>query len=85
MAKYSVVITASVQKMLGKLSDTIADKLETAMLSLENNPRPNGYKKLKGRAAYRIRVGDYRIIYEVEDFVLKVTVINAGHRKEIYR
>jgi len=44
MAKYSVVITASVQKMLGKLSDTIADKLETAMLSLENNPRPNGYK-----------------------------------------
>lgn len=85
MVKYTVVITASVQKMLAKLPDAIANKLETAMLALEYNPRPHGYKKLKGRVANRIRVGDYRIIYEVEDFILKVTVIDAGHRKEIYR
>lgn len=54
------------------------------MIDLETNPRPFGYKKLKGREAYRIRVGNYRIIYEIEDKILKVTVIDAGDRKEIY-
>ena len=85
MAKYTVVITTSVQKMLVKLPNATAEKLERAMLALEENPRPHGYKKLKGRVANRIRVGNYRIIYEIEDFILKVTVIDAGHRKEIYR
>ena len=46
--------------------------------------RPIGYKKLKGREAYRIRVGNYRIIYEIVDFELIVTIITLGHRKDIY-
>ena len=54
------------------------------MLSLESNPRPLGCKKLKGREAYRIRVGNYRIIYEIEDKILKVIVIDVSDRKEIY-
>ena len=54
------------------------------MMNLEINPRPFGYIKLKGRNAYRIRAGNYRIIYEIEDKILKVTVIEAGDRKEIY-
>jgi mRNA interferase RelE/StbE len=53
-------------------------------MKLEINPRPFGYIKLKGRDAYRIRVGNYRIIYEIEDKILKVTVIDSGNRKDIY-
>ena len=84
MPKYTVVITQSVQKFLKKSPDKLSKKLETAMLSLETNPRPFGYIKLKGREAYRVRVGNYRIIYEIEDRILKVTVLDVGDRKEIY-
>jgi addiction module toxin, RelE/StbE family len=84
MNKYTVVITQSVQKYLKKLPNKVADKLESEMINLEINPRPYGYIKLKGKNAYRIRVGNYRIIYEIEDRILKVTVIDAGDRKEIY-
>lgn len=82
--KYLVIITRSVQKTLSKLPDKIASRLEAAMLQLENNPRPFGCKKLKGRESYRIREGDYRIIYEIEDNMLKVIVVDAGHRRDIY-
>ena len=84
MNKDTVVITQSVQKYLKKLPNKVADKLESEMINLEINPRPYGYIKLKGKNAYRIRVGNYRIIYEIEDRILKVTVIDAGDRKEIY-
>ena len=67
-----------------KIPDKLADRLESEMMNLERNPRPFGYIKLKGRDAYRIRVGNYRIIYEIEDRILKVTVIDAGDRKDIY-
>jgi mRNA interferase RelE/StbE len=82
--KYQVIITRSVQKTLLKLPDKIAAKLEAAMLKLEDNPRPPGCKKLKNRDSYRIREGDYRIIYDIEDKVLKVIVVDAGHRRDIY-
>lgn len=85
MTKYTVVITKSVQKLLSKMPDKLADLLENAMLNLEDNPRPFGNKKLRGRNAYRIREGDYRIIYEINDKIITVTVTNVGHRKEIYR
>ena len=85
MAKYTVVVTRSVQKLLIKMPDILANSLEKAMLNLEENPRPFGYKKLKGRNAYRIREGDYRIIYEIEDKIITITVTNIGHRKNIYK
>lgn len=59
-------------------------KIKTAILNLANDPRPVGYKKLKGREGYRIRVADYRIIYEVFDDFLLVNVVDLGHRKDIY-
>jgi mRNA interferase RelE/StbE len=55
------------------------------LAGLEANPRPADVKKLKGRDAWRIRVGDYRVIYEIQDRILKIIVIHAGHRREIYR
>lgn len=84
MSKYSIDFSKKAQKQLDKLSDTIAEPILAAIHTLADNPRPQGYKKLKGRNGYRIRVGDYRIIYEVFDNILLVDVINLGHRKDIY-
>jgi mRNA interferase RelE/StbE len=54
------------------------------MYALTDNPRPNGYIKLKGFNAYRIRVGSYHIIYEIFDRILVVEIIDLGDRKDIY-
>ena len=83
--RYTVVVTDKVRKIILKLPHLIAAQIENSLLKLEENPRPAGCKKLKGRYGYRIRVGDYRIIYEIEDNILRVIVIDLGHRKDIYR
>ena len=54
------------------------------MLNLATDCRPAGYKKLKGLEAYRIRVGNYRIIYEIKDNILTIEVVAIGHRKDVY-
>jgi mRNA interferase RelE/StbE len=59
--------------------------IKTAVLDLANDPRPHGHEKLKGVNAYRIRVGNYRIIYEIHDQIITVVVVDIGDRKEIYR
>lgn len=64
---YKVRIARKDQKKLAKISEPHYSRIKTAILRLANNPRPQGYKKLKGRDALRIRVGDYRIIYEIHD------------------
>lgn len=84
MAKYTAVLTKKVQKQLDKLPDDIAELLFNAILSLEENPKPVGNKKLKGRDGYRVRIGNYRIIYDLFDKELIIDVIALGHRKDIY-
>jgi mRNA interferase RelE/StbE len=84
MAKYKVEIKNKARKSLDKLSDFIVAPILNALNDLAENPRPQGYKKLKGRKGYRIRVGDYRVIYEIFDNVLLIEVIDLGHRKDIY-
>lgn len=59
--------------------------LKKSILELGDNPRPHGYEKLKGVEAYRIRAGNYRIIYEIHESIITVIVIDIGDRKEIYR
>jgi mRNA interferase RelE/StbE len=59
--------------------------LRQALRQLADNPRPHGCKKLEGSVLYRIRIGDYRLIYDIEDHIIKVTVVKIGHRKEVYR
>ena len=81
---YKVQIERKVQKKLAKIPSPYFSNIKTAILNVGNNPRPQGYIKLKGRDAFRIRVADYRIIYEIQDDVLLVQVINLGHRKDIY-
>ena len=82
---YTVVVTDGVRKLILKLPPGIALRIENNLLQLQENPRPLGCKKLKGRNGYRIRVGDYRVIYEIEDKILRIIVIDVGHRKDIYR
>ena len=84
MPKYTVVLSKRAQKQLDSFSDNIAEPILDAISSLEENPRPVGCKKLKGREGYRVRVGNYRIIYDIIDLQLIVDVIAVGHRKDIY-
>jgi mRNA interferase RelE/StbE len=84
MPKYHIVLTKKAQKALDKLSDFVANPIFEAIGALAENPRPNGCKKLKGRAGYRIRIGEYRVIYEIFDQELVIDVVAIGHRKEIY-
>lgn len=85
MSDYQVRLTVTVQKKLDKLPDLISSKLINAIQQLSANPRPSGYKKLKGQDGYRIRVKDYRIIYLLKEYLLVVLVLDVGHRKDIYR
>jgi len=84
MLSYTIVIASKAQKQLDKFSDHIAAPILDAISDLAEDPRPSGCKKLKGREGYRIRVGNYRIIYEIFDSELIVDVIAVGHRKDIY-
>ena len=81
---YKVQVERNVQKKLAKVSIPYYSNIKTAILDLGDNPRPQGYKKLKGTDAFRIRVNDYRVIYEIQDDILLVHVIDLGHRKDIY-
>jgi mRNA interferase RelE/StbE len=85
MPNYTILLTKKAQKQLDKLTNNIADPIIDAIGSLENESRPNGSIKLKGRESYRIRVGNYRIIYEIQDEELIIDVIALGHRKDVYK
>ena len=81
---YNVNLTKQAIKALKKIDEPYYSSIKKSIYSLADNPRPTGYKKLKGRDGYRIRVADYRIIYDIFDNVLLVDVIDLGHRKDIY-
>jgi mRNA interferase RelE/StbE len=81
---YQVKIDKKVLKRLEKIAEPFYKSLKDSILELGNEPRPNGSIKLKGRVGYRIRVGNYRVIYEIEDSIKIVEVLDVGHRGEIY-
>jgi len=83
-SEHTILILPSAQKQLSKLPNAIATRIEDKLLELEQDPCPPGCKKLRGRDAWRIRIGDYRVIYEINDGRLIVTVITIGHRREVY-
>lgn len=85
MNTYTILILPSTEKHIQKLPKEIRIAITSAITQLADNPRPAGCKKLKGMPAYRIRIGNYRIVYEIEDKILTVTVIAAAHRKDIYK
>ena len=82
---YRVELTTSAARQIKKLPRPARDRILDAVANLTGDPRPRGAKKLAGEeTAWRIRVGDYRVIYDVFDSELVVTVVRAGHRREVY-
>ncbi|MEH1854151.1 MAG: type II toxin-antitoxin system RelE/ParE family toxin [Nostoc sp.] len=83
---YEVKFSTGAKKQFRKLPLEVQERIQTKINDLAIEPRPNGVKKLQGDDnSYRIRVGDYRVVYELDDDVLIVTVIKVGHRSEIYK
>lgn len=86
MKRYRVEFTPSARREFLKLPDAVVVRLTPRILALGKNPRPTGSKKLSVQEnIYRIRIGDYRVLYEIQDKVLVVLVMKVGHRREIYR
>lgn len=84
MARYRIEIKKSAVKEIKSLPPKDSSRLLKSIHALSENPRPQGCKKLTHREEYRIRVGQYRIIYTIEDDVLVVMVVKVGHRKDVY-
>ena len=81
---YTIEFRNKVLKALVKINEPYYAAIKKQIYDLADNPRPKGCRKLKGRKGYRIRVGDYRVIYEIFDDILLIDVVDLGHRKEIY-
>jgi mRNA interferase RelE/StbE len=85
MARYKLEFKASVAKDLRQIPKADVARILQRIEDLQEDPRPSGSEKLSGRDRYRIRQGIYRIVYEVMDDHLIVTVVKVGHRRDIYR
>ena len=83
---YTVIIKKSAQKQIATIPEPWFSSIEKAIIKLETNPRPQGCKKLINfKDAYRIRVGTYRIVYEIHDKILTVFIFDVDHRKQVYK
>ncbi|MGN8159810.1 type II toxin-antitoxin system RelE family toxin [Salinisphaera sp. SWV1] len=85
MASYKLVFKRSVAKDLRGIPNDEVARILQRVDALQRDPRPPGSEKLSGQERYRIRQGVYRILYEIADDVLIVTVVKIGHRKHVYR
>ena len=82
---YNLFIEKSAQKNLVKIPNSDRNKIIKAIYRLKDNPHPVGSKKLSGREAWRIRIGNYRVIYEIHDDRLIVLILKVGHRQSAYK
>ena len=82
---YSLYVLRRAQKELAQLPTGAYERVRDAVRILADDPRPPNCRKLRGREGWRIRVGDYRVIYEIDDEQQVVTVFHVGHRRDVYR
>jgi mRNA interferase RelE/StbE len=82
---YKISILLRAQKQLARIPANDYKKVKQSILDLAEDPRPPGSKKLKGRPGWRIRQGNYRVIYEIQDDKLIIIVLDIGDRKDIYK
>lgn len=83
---YKVKIDQKAQKEFDNLPIHVQERLEKKIDNLAQNPRPQGAIKLTNEDnLYRIRAGDYRVIYQIQDKILLILVVKIGHRREVYR
>jgi len=85
MGKYTVEIIPKAEKEYLKLPEKTKALISKKIFSLDENPRPFGANKLKNTDYYRIRIGDFRAIYSIDEASKKVKVLSIAHRKEVYR
>ena len=85
MTQYTIVFSRAAQKALAQLDQKTKIRVDAAIRVLSIDPFPPNSRLLKGSSNYRLRAGDYRIIYSVNNNVLTVTIFELGHRREIYR
>ena len=85
MANYSILFTRSAAKELERVPLRDRRRILVRIGKLAEDPRPMGAEKLSGDEKYRLRQGDYRILYEIRDTALIVTVVRIGNRREVYR
>ena len=85
MAKYALQIQQSAQKELDALDDVLFSRIDRKILARGDTPRSAGYKKLKGhKDQWRVRIGDWRVVYVIADVAKVVSVTRIAHRREVY-
>jgi mRNA interferase RelE/StbE len=82
---WNIEIARPARKELSRLSSEVQSRVAKAILALENNPFPHGCKKLRNRDGWRIRVGDYRVLYFADAKARQIVVGVIGHRHDVYR
>ncbi|MBP9667764.1 type II toxin-antitoxin system RelE/ParE family toxin [Candidatus Saccharibacteria bacterium] len=85
MKVYKIQFSSDAKKCITRLPKKAQDRIVAAAVALELNPRPHNVKKLVGQQLWRIRVGDYRIVYEIHDKEIFIMVVRVAHRKDAYR
>jgi mRNA interferase RelE/StbE len=84
VSRYRIELRPAAVRALRKLDPPVARRIQGAIALLADDPRPPAARALQGRPGLRVRVGDYRIIYTVDDDVLLVVVVTVGHRRDVY-
>ena len=85
MASYRLLIKPSAAKELEALPKKDRSRIVAKLEGLAGNPRPPGSERLSGEEKYRLRQGDYRVLYSIQDASTTVTIVKIGHRREVYR
>lgn len=85
MGRYRLVFRKSVARDMRRIPNRDLRRILDAVEALSENPRPAGAEKLSGQERYRLRQGEYRVVYEIKDDAVIVVVVRIGHRKDVYR
>jgi len=85
VASYSLEIKRSAAKELAQVPPKDRGRIVARIQALADDPRPVGAEKISGQERYRVRQGDYGILYEIEDQILRIMVVKIGHRRDVYR
>ncbi|MBS3178618.1 MULTISPECIES: type II toxin-antitoxin system RelE/ParE family toxin [Pseudoclavibacter] len=81
---YQILVLPAAARAIKKLPPEAKRRIQAAVELLAEDPRPPAAKKLTGRPEWRVRTGDYRVLYRIQDDVLTVVIVHAGHRREVY-
>jgi mRNA interferase RelE/StbE len=82
---YEIKVRGQARKQILRIPPPHFERIQKSIAALAQEPRPVGAKKLAGESGYRVRVGDYRVLYEIDDEANQVTIYRVKHRREVYR